>query len=77
MRLHRRLLHGTAVLGLLLLAGCGDTVEKRAATGGRGGAAAGAIVSGPVGAVVGGAVGAGTGAVLDEGVDEKVQEATK
>jgi hypothetical protein len=77
MRLHRRLLRGVAVLGLLLLAGCGDTVEQRAATGGLGGVAAGAIVGGPVGAVVGGAVGAGTGAVLDEGVDEKVQEATK
>jgi hypothetical protein len=77
MRLDRRLLRGVAVLGLLLLAGCGDTVEQRAATGGLGGAAAGAIVGGPAGAVVGGAVGAGTGAVLDEGVDEKVQEATR
>jgi osmotically inducible lipoprotein OsmB len=38
------------------LAGCGDTVGERAATGG----IAGAVVAGPVGAVVGGTVGAVT-----------------
>lgn len=59
----------------LLLAGCGNTTEKRAATGGLGGAAAGALVGGPVGAVIGGAAGATGGAVLDEGVDEKAREA--
>lgn len=56
----------------LALAACGDSIEKRAATGGLGGAAAGAVVGGPVGAVVGGVLGAGTGAVLDEGVDETI-----
>ena len=69
--------HGQRVLLALLAAGglaaCGSTVERRAATGGLGGAAAGAVVGGPVGAVVGGVIGAGTGAVLEEGVDETVR----
>lgn len=63
--------------GLLLLAACGNTTEKRAASGALSGAAAGAVVGGPVGAVVGGAAGAAGGTVLDEGVDKKVEDATK
>ena len=43
----------TALSGLFL-AGCGHTVEQKAATG----AVAGAVVGGPVGAAVGGAAGA-------------------
>ena len=42
---------GVAVL--MMLAGCGATVEQKAATG----AVAGAVVAGPVGAAVGGAAG--------------------
>lgn len=45
---------GTA---LLMLAGCGATIEQKAATG----AVAGAVVAGPVGAAVGGAAGAAVG----------------
>jgi hypothetical protein len=41
----------------LVLAGCGQTIEQRAATG----AVAGAVVAGPVGAAVGGAAGAAVG----------------
>lgn len=41
----------------LALAGCGATIEQKAATG----AVAGAVVAGPVGAVVGGAAGAAAG----------------
>ena len=44
-------------LALLMLAGCGATIEQKAATG----AVAGAVVAGPVGAVVGGAAGAAVG----------------
>lgn len=44
-------------LALLMLAGCGATIEQRAATG----AVAGAVVAGPVGAAVGGAAGAAVG----------------
>lgn len=40
-------------LALLMLAGCGTTIEQKAATG----AVAGAVVAGPVGAAVGGAAG--------------------
>lgn len=65
---------GSAAIALVFLAACGGSTEKRAATGGLGGAAAGAVVGGPAGAVVGGAAGATGGAVLDEGVDEKVEE---
>jgi len=57
----------------LLLAACGDTTEKRAASGALGGAAAGAVVGGPVGAVVGGAAGAAGGTTLNEGVDAKAK----
>jgi len=39
------------------LAGCGQTIEQKAATG----AVAGAVVAGPVGAAVGGAAGAAVG----------------
>ena len=42
---------------LLMLAGCGATIEQKAATG----AVAGAVVAGPVGAAVGGAAGAAVG----------------
>jgi len=41
----------------LAVAGCGQTIEQKAATG----AIAGAIVAGPVGAAVGGAAGAAVG----------------
>lgn len=41
----------------VLLAGCGHTIEQKAATG----AVAGAVVGGPVGAAVGGAAGAAVG----------------
>lgn len=41
----------------LAVAGCGQTIEQKAATG----AVAGAIVAGPVGAAVGGAAGAAVG----------------
>lgn len=44
-------------LALLMLAGCGATIEQKAATG----AVAGAVVAGPVGAAVGGAAGAAMG----------------
>jgi osmotically inducible lipoprotein OsmB len=46
-----------AALGALALAGCGTTIEQKAATG----AVAGAVVGGPVGAAVGGAAGAAVG----------------
>lgn len=59
----------------MLLAACGETMERRAATGGLGGAAVGALVGGPVGAVAGGAAGATGGAVLEEGVDTKTGRA--
>jgi uncharacterized membrane protein len=65
------------VLGCLALAACGESVEKRAASGGMSGAAAGAVVGGPVGAVVGGVGGATTGAIIDEGVDKKVEDAAE
>jgi len=44
-------------MAALALAGCGQTIEQRAATG----AVAGAIVAGPVGAAVGGAAGTAVG----------------
>ena len=62
-----------AALLPLLAAACGDTTEKRAASGALGGAAAGAVVGGPVGAVVGGAAGAAGGTTLNEGVDAKAK----
>jgi hypothetical protein len=43
--------------GALAAAGCGQTIEQRAATG----AIAGAVVAGPAGAAVGGAAGAAVG----------------
>lgn len=46
-----------ALTSAVLLAGCGHTVEQKAATG----AIAGAVVAGPVGAAVGGAAGAVVG----------------
>lgn len=72
-------MRGVAIVSLLgaaaMLSACGGTTERRAASGGLGGAVAGAAVAGPVGAVVGGGAGAATGAVLDEDVDQKVAEA--
>ena len=54
----RRLLVPVAlVFCAAALAGCGQTIEQRAATG----AVAGAVVAGPVGAAVGGAAGAAVG----------------
>lgn len=44
-------------LAVLMLAGCGATIEQKAATG----AVAGAVVAGPVGAAVGGAAGTAVG----------------
>lgn len=72
-------LHGSiALLALLLpLAACGSSGEQRAASGGLSGAAAGALVAGPVGAVVGAAAGGGGGAAMEEGVDKKVEDATR
>lgn len=43
------------------LAGCVDTVEEGAATGGLGGAAVGALAGGPIGAAIGAGVGAAGG----------------
>lgn len=74
------------VVGLAVLAACGETQTQRTATGATGGAVAGAVVGGPVGAVVGAGVGGVAGAnreKIDEGTDkaadatrEKVAEAT-
>jgi osmotically inducible lipoprotein OsmB len=54
-------------IGIMALAGCGDTQGERALSGGAigagGGAAAGLLVGNPLaGAVIGGAAGAATGA---------------
>lgn len=47
------------VIFLLALAGCGDTVGERAATGGLGGAVVGTVLGGPIiGTAAGAAVGA-------------------
>lgn len=56
-----KIMAGLALAGLsaVMLAGCGHTIEEKAATG----AVAGAVVGGPVGAAVGGAVGAAVGHV--------------
>ena len=51
-------LPAAALLAFAALAGCGHTMEQRAATG----AATGLVVGGPVGA----AVGAGVGAAVDK-----------
>ena len=50
-----------ATVGALALAGCGTTIEQKAATG----AVAGPVVGGSVGAAVGGAAGAAVGHVQD------------
>ena len=58
----RRLISTTAaILALLAVSACGQTIEQRAATG----AVAGAVVGGPVGAAVGGAVGTAVGQARD------------
>lgn len=57
--------------GTLLLAACGSNTEERAATGGLGGAVAGAAIGGPVGAVAGAAVGAGAGTAVSKGVEHE------
>lgn len=67
------------MLGLAVLAGCGETKEQRATTGAVGGGAAGAVVGGPVGAVAGAGVGALAGAnreKVDEGTD-RATDATR
>jgi hypothetical protein len=61
-----------AALGLALAA-CGNTDEKRAATGGLAGAGTGLLVGGPIGAAVGAAVGGVGGAALDEGAEKKAE----
>ncbi len=54
----------TLTATVLALAGCGATLEQRAATG----AIAGAVIAGPAGAAVGGAAGAAVGqAAKDDG----------
>jgi hypothetical protein len=52
-----------ALIAGLAAAGCGDTTEKRAASGGLIGGAAGLAVGAPV---AGAAVGAGTGIVTED-----------
>lgn len=59
----------SAICLVLFLAGCGNSVEKRAASGGLSGAGAGALIGGPVGAAIGGAAGATGGAITPMGVD--------
>jgi peptidoglycan hydrolase-like protein with peptidoglycan-binding domain len=63
-----------AALGLALAA-CGNTDEKRAASGGLAGAGTGLLVGGPVGAAVGAAAGGLGGAALDEGAEKKAERA--
>ena len=70
-----RLVLVAAPAALLLLAGCGRTVEQRAATGGVSGVAVGALLGGPIGAVVGGAAGGLGGAALNQGVDQTAKQA--
>lgn len=53
------------IAGTLVLAGCGNTVDQSAATGGLGGAAIGAAAGGPIGA----AIGLGAGAAAGTGVE--------
>ncbi len=65
-----------ALSALLLLAACGSDTEQRAATGGLGGMAAGAMIGGPVGAVAGAAVGAGAGTAVSKGVEHNEQSKT-
>ena len=55
-----RILTVLALVAGLALAGCGDTTEQRAASGGLIGGAAGLAVGAPI---AGAAVGAGTGVV--------------
>ena len=63
------------MLGLAVLAGCGETTGQRATTGAVGGGAAGAVVGGPVGAVAGAGIGAVAGANREK-VDEGTNRAT-
>ena len=64
-----------AVLALTLgasLSACGETTGERAATGGLGGAAAGAIIGGgATGAIVGGVAGAAIGAATTPDHDRR------
>jgi hypothetical protein len=67
---------GVGALGLgLLLAGCGDTTEQKAASGALGGAAAGAVIGGPVGAVVGAGVGGAGGTAMQKGAEQAEEDA--
>ena len=69
--IHSRLsLAGAAGLALLVLAGCGDTTEERAATGALRGAVTGAVLGGPVGAAVGAAAGAATDTAVGRALEE-------
>ena len=58
-----RILIVITIVAGLSLAGCGESIEQRAATGGLIGGAAGLAVGAPI---AGAAVGAGAGAVTDE-----------
>ncbi|MBK1837826.1 hypothetical protein JHL17_10415 [Azospirillum sp. YIM B02556] len=58
-----RLSHLTMFGLALATAACGANMEEKAATGGLGGAAAGAVVSGPAGAAAGAGAGAATGKI--------------
>lgn len=57
-----------------IAAGCGDTQEDRAASGGLSGAATGALIGGPIGLLVGGGLGYVAGANMDKSADEKIEE---
>jgi hypothetical protein len=70
----RTLIIGALVVGPLLLSACGSNTEQRAASGGLGGAVAGAALGGPVGAVAGAAVGAGAGTVVSKGIEHDEAE---
>lgn len=61
-----------ALAGAGTLAGCGETLEQRAATGALGGAVAGEVVAGDplLGAAAGGAAGAaGVGEAVEDAID--------
>ena len=54
-----------ALLGLLVLAGCGTSTTDRALSGGAIGAGSGFLLGGTTGALVGGGAGAAAGALTD------------
>lgn len=59
-----------ALSACLILAACGHGTEQRAASGGVGGALAGAVVAGPVGALVGAAAGGTGGTAVSKANEE-------